>query len=177
MTPTPFANLKALPNTDTHNCFACSPVNASGLQMKFFTDDKHVYAKVTIPGHMGGWNRIAHGGILSTILDETMGWAGIYLLEQLTLTKTMTIDFVKAVMVGEELRCQAWVEERTGKREAIIKAALYNADDEVCAESNGIFTMLSLALARRMKLTDAVFEKTFFDPLMACKHQADATAR
>ena len=81
---------------------------------------------------------------------------------------------IKAVMVGEELRCQAWVQERTGKREAIIKAALYNADDEICAESNGIFTMLSLALARRIKMTDAAFEKTFYDPIMACKRQAGA---
>ena len=173
----PWEELIELPNTDAHKCFACSPVNDSGLQMKFFTDNKCIHAKVVVPRHMGGWNRIAHGGILSTILDETMGWAGIYLLEQLTLTKTMTIDFVKAVTVGEELRCQAGVQERTGKREAIIKAALYNANDEICAESRGIFTMLSLDLARRIKITDAAFEKTFFDPLMACKHQAGVTAR
>ena len=145
--------------------------------MKFFTDDTRVYAKVIIPGHMGGWHRIAHGGIVATILDETMGWAGIYLLEQLTLTKTMTVDFVKAVMVGEELRSEAWVQQRTGKREAVIKAAIFNADNEICAESNSIFTMLTLALARRIKLTDAAFEKYFFDPLMECKHLAGNTAK
>ena len=165
----PFKELKELPNTDTHNCFACSPVNASGLQMKFYTDDKRVYAKVIVPRHMGGWNRIAHGGIVATILDETMGWAGIYLLEQLTLTKTMTIDFVKAVMVGEELRCEAWVQERTGKREAIIHAVIYNAGQEICAQSKSTFTMLTLALARRIKLTDEAFEKSFFIPLMESK--------
>ena len=167
----PFKELKELPNTDTHNCFACSPVNSSGLRMKFYTDDKRVYSKVIVPGHMGGWNRIAHGGVVATILDETMGWAGIYLLEQLTLTKTMTIDFVKAIMVGEELRCKAWVQERTGKREAIIHAAIYNADKEICAQSKSTFTMLTLALARRIKLTDAAFEKSFFNPLMETKQQ------
>ncbi len=172
-----YEGLIKLPNTDTHNCFACSPVNSSGLQMIFFSDNNRVYAKVVVPTHMGGWNRIAHGGIIATILDETMGWAGIYLLEQLTLTKTMTIDFAKAVMVGEELRCEAWVQERTGKREAIIKAAIYDTDNEICAESKGIFTMLSLALARRIKLTDAAFEKSFFDPLIKCKHQAGATVQ
>ncbi|MEN8244480.1 MAG: PaaI family thioesterase [Thermodesulfobacteriota bacterium] len=169
MPETPWEALIELPNTDAHNCFACSPANASGLQMKFFTDNERIYARVVVPRHMGGWNRIAHGGILSTILDETMGWAGIYLLEQLTLTKTMTIDFVKAVMVGEELRCQAWVQERTGKREAIIKAALYNADDEICAESNGIFTMLTLALAKRIGMINDEFETSFFNPLMKSK--------
>lgn len=174
MTATPFTDLKQLPNTDTHNCFACSPANASGLQMTFFTDDERIHAKVMVPAHMGGWNRIAHGGIVSTILDEAMGWAGIYLLEQLTLTKTMTIDFAKAVMVSEELRCEAWVQERIGKREAVIQAVLYNADNEICAESRGVFTMLTLALARRMKLTDAAFEQTFFKPLMACKQTAGA---
>ena len=171
-----YEGLKELPNTDTHNCFACSPVNASGLQMKFFTDDKRVFSKVTIPRHMGGWNRIAHGGIVATILDETMGWAGIYLLEQLTLTKTMTIDFAKAVLVGEELRSEAWVQERVGKREAIIKAAIYNANNEICAESKSIFTMLTLALARRIHLTDAEFETSFFNPLMKFKHQTSTTA-
>ena len=117
-------------------------------------------------------HRIVHGGILATILDETMGWAGIYLLEQLTLTKTMTVDFVQAVTVGEELRAEAWVQERKGKREALIKATIFNADHEICAESQGIFTMLTLALARRMKLTDAAFEKYFFDPLMECKSKS-----
>jgi len=164
-----FKELKELPNTDTHNCFACSPVNSSGLQMKFYTNDKRVFAKVAVPGHMGGWNRIAHGGVLATILDETMGWAGIYLLEQLTLTKTMTIDFFQAVMVGEELRCEAWVQKRTGKREAIIHAAIYNAHKDICARSKGTFTMLTLALARRIKLTDEAFEKSFFIPLMESK--------
>lgn len=172
MTLTPFTDLKELPNTESHNCFACSPSNASGLRMKFFTDSTRVYAKAVVPVHMGGWNRIAHGGIVATILDETMGWAGIYLLEQLTLTKTMTIDFAKAVMVGEELRCEAWVQERTGKREAIIHAVLYDAAHEICAQSQGVFTMLALALARRIKLTDAAFEKTFFEPLMACKRKS-----
>jgi uncharacterized protein (TIGR00369 family) len=167
----PYEELKELPNTDTHNCFACSPVNAAGLQMKFFTDDNRIYAKVTVPRHMGGWNRIAHGGIVATILDETMGWAGIYLLEQLTLTKTMTIDFAKAVVVGEELRSEAWVQERIGKREAVIHAAIYNTDNEICAESRSVFTMLSPALAKRIGLLNDEFEASFFNPLMKSKRQ------
>jgi len=161
--------LKELPNTDTHNCFACSPGNASGLQMTFYTDEERVYSWVTIPDHMGGWNKIAHGGILSAILDETMGWAGIYLLEQLTLTKTMTIDFIKAAVVGEQLRVEGSVQERIGKREAKITATLYNSKDQICAESRGVFTLLSLALAKRIGMMNDVFEKSFYQPLMNCK--------
>lgn len=170
MTQPSFSNMKKLPNTDTHNCFACSQVNAAGLQMTFYTDDIRVYSQVTVPAHMGGWHRIAHGGVVSTILDETMGWAGIYLLEQLTLTKTMTVNFDKAVMVGEPLRVEGWVKERTGKREAILQAAITNPAGETCATSEGVFTMLSVPLAKRIGLMNDLFEATFFEPLIRSKH-------
>ena len=137
--------------------------------MKFYTDEDRVYSWITIPDHMGGWNNIAHGGILSAILDETMGWTGIYILEQLTLTKTMTIDFVKAVIVGEQLRVEGSVQERIGKREAIINATLYNSGGDICARSNSVFTLLTLALAKRIGIINDVFEKTFYDPIIAVK--------
>jgi len=164
-----YKNLKKLHNADTHNCFACSPSNPSGLHMKFYTDEQRVYSWVTIPDHMGGWNNIAHGGILSAILDEIMGWAGMYLLEQLTLTKSMTIDFVKAAIVGEKLRVEGWVQERIGKREAILNATIYNTGNEICAESEGIFTLVSLSLAKRIGIIQDEFEKTFFEPLIRSK--------
>ena len=63
---------KRLPNTETHNCFGCSPINPSGLQMKFFTDDKTVFARVTVPDHLCGWNNVIHGGVLTTMLDESI---------------------------------------------------------------------------------------------------------
>ena len=68
---------KRLPNNETHNCFGCSPVNPSGLQMNFFADDSSVYSEVTVPKHLCGWNNLIHGGVLSTILDEIMSWAAI----------------------------------------------------------------------------------------------------
>ena len=161
--------LKKLLNTDTHNCFACGPANSSGLQMPFFTDDKRVYSWITVPKHMGGWNNIAHGGIVSAILDEIMGWAGIYLLEQITLTKTMTIDFIKAVIVGEQLRVEGWVRERVAKREARLSSIMYNTSDEICAKAEGIFTLMSPALAKRIGVMNDDLIKAFFEPLIRSK--------
>ena len=161
--------LKKLFNADTHNCFACSPANPSGLRMTFFTNDKRIYSWVTVPEHMGGWNNIAHGGIVSAILDEIMGWAGIYLLEQITLTKTMTVDFVKAVNVGEQLRVEGWVQEKIAKREAKLGSIMYNPSGEICAKSEGIFTLMSPALAKRIGVMDDDLIKTFFEPLIRSK--------
>ena len=90
---------KHLPNRETHNCFGCSPINASGLQMKFSTDESTVFSRLTVPDHLCGWDRLVHGGVISTILDEIMSWTGIYMLKQITMTKSMTVDFIKPVQV------------------------------------------------------------------------------
>ena len=82
MTPLP-ENLKELPSGRNHNCFGCSPINPSGLRMRFFTDGKAVYSRLQVPAHLCGWSNIVHGGVLTTILDEIMSWAAIRLLQRM----------------------------------------------------------------------------------------------
>ncbi len=36
---------------------------------------------------MAGWDRTVHGGIVSTVLDEIMGWGVIYLCKIFNLPK------------------------------------------------------------------------------------------
>jgi uncharacterized protein (TIGR00369 family) len=158
--------LKELHNSDTHNCFACSPSNKLGLQMKLFTDEEAVYSWTSVPDHMGGWQNIIHGGIVSTILDEIMGWAGLYLLKKVTLTNSMTVDFIKAVHVGERLRAEGRVIDFNGKRKASVVGFLYNEKNELCAKSKGDFTALSPKLAKRMGMMTDDHIKDFFEPLI-----------
>ena len=108
--------LKPLPNTDTHNCFACSPINHSGLHMEFFTNDRSVFSWITVPDHLCGWNNLVHGGVLSTILDEIMSWAAIYLLKRVTMTKSMTVDFLKPVYIDHELKAAGVAHAAHGRR-------------------------------------------------------------
>ena len=91
-------DFRQLASSASHNCFACSPVNEAGLQMKFFTNKKTVFSRVTIPSHLCGWNNVAHGGVVSTILDEIMSWAAMYLLKRIVLTESMTVEFIKPVI-------------------------------------------------------------------------------
>jgi acyl-coenzyme A thioesterase PaaI-like protein len=148
------ASFKSLPTSASHNCFACSPKNAAGLQMQFFTDEKTVFSRVTIPPHLCGWNNVAHGGVISTILDETMGWATMYLLNCISLTQTLTVDFKKPVSIGTVMEVESKILELKGKREAIADAILRDADGEVCATSMGTFTTFSPAVAKRLRIAD-----------------------
>jgi uncharacterized protein (TIGR00369 family) len=141
---------RRLPNRETHNCFGCSPINPSGLQMKFYTQDSSVFSRLTVPDHLCGWDRLVHGGVISTILDEVMSWTGIYLLKQITMTKSMTVDFIKPVYINSELKAEGLVLEKTGKHEALLEGRLYNQEGTLCARSRATFVIFSPAVAKRL---------------------------
>jgi uncharacterized protein (TIGR00369 family) len=141
---------RRLPNRETHNCFGCSPINPSGLQMKFYTRDSSVFSRLTVPDHLCGWDRLVHGGVISTILDEVMSWTGIYMLKHITMTKSMTVEFIKPVYINSELKAEGLVLEKTGKHEALLEGRLYNQEDTLCARSRATFVIFSPAVAKRL---------------------------
>ncbi len=150
-----------LPNSETHNCFGCSPINPSGLQMTFYANDLRVFSEVTVPQHLCGWNNLIHGGVLSTILDEIMSWSAIYLLKRITLTKSMTIDFLKPVYIDQTLMAEGKVLEVTGKHEAMMEGRLSNRDGTICTRSTANFAIFSPAVAKRLGIADQEHLKWF----------------
>ena len=59
-------------------CFACGKENPIGLKLKVKWDGKTARAEFTPNEYHQGWWGIVHGGILSTLLDEAMGYAALY---------------------------------------------------------------------------------------------------
>ena len=157
--------LKQLPNRGDHKCFGCGPGNPIGLQMKFFSDDKSVFSWLKVPNHLMGWDNLVHGGILSTILDEIMSWSAIYLLKKLILTKSMTVDFIKPVFEGMELKVEGNVFEKRSDKEAVMRGRIYNAEGVLCAKSKGIFALLEPKVAKRLNLMSADALKDF-EPIL-----------
>ena len=146
--------LKPLPNNRDHNCFGCSPTNPSGLQMSFLAGDSSVTSYVTVPEHLCGWNNLVHGGVLSTILDEIMSWATIHLLRQIPMTKSISVDFIKPVYVGNPLKVEGRVLKNINRREVLMEGKILSSDDVCCAQATGTFAIFSPAVAKRLKITD-----------------------
>ncbi len=88
-----------------HNCFACGQLNAHGLRLALHFEHRRCWTELVIPERFEGWEGLAHGGILSTILDEVMAWA---LVEQDSwgVTARMTVDFRRPVAVGTAIRAE-----------------------------------------------------------------------
>jgi len=55
-------------------CFACGEKNPHGLKMKFQVDPEKqtIQTEFTVEPIYQGWDGVVHGGIISTLLDETM---------------------------------------------------------------------------------------------------------
>src|SRR5437588_12961878 len=57
------------------HCFGCGPLNPDGLQLKFEPGPDGSVALYTVPPRFQSWAGMAHGGIVSLMLDEAVGWA------------------------------------------------------------------------------------------------------
>ena len=152
-----------LPNSTDHYCFGCSPVNPSGLQMKFSANNDTVFSRITIPDHLCGWSNIAHGGVITTILDEIMSWAALHFLKRITMTKSMNIEFIKPVYIRNSLNAEGKVFKQTGKHDAVMKGILYNEKGDACAKSTANFAVFSPKVAKRFGIADDTSLKFFED--------------
>jgi uncharacterized protein (TIGR00369 family) len=85
-------------NDDQH-CFVCGKKNLAGLKIEFRENplSKEVEAAVVFPAHLQGWQDTVHGGLLATVLDETMikAAAGIK-----CVTAEITVKYKKPAFTG-----------------------------------------------------------------------------
>jgi len=154
--------LTPLKPNDVVACCGCGVHNPYGLKMTFFTDGTGVYSELTVPKHLGGWNNLVHGGVLSTICDEIMGWTAMYRLQKMALTKTMTVNFRKAVFIDDTLRTEGRVVEITDTNEAVVEGSIRNGKGEICVTSRGVFALLDAKTGIRMGILDEVDATRFF---------------
>ena len=144
-----------LSNSDRHNCFGCSPRNSSGLKMKFYVNKEVdlVVSWLSLPDQFCGWGNIAHGGIISTMLDEAMGWGGLIILQRLVLTKSISVDFKSPVLTGTEIRVEGGIEKIISDREAVLCGSIYS-NENLCARSTSLVSLFTLEYVRKMGVLD-----------------------
>jgi acyl-coenzyme A thioesterase PaaI-like protein len=147
---------RLLPNSDRHNCFGCSPKNPCGLKMEFYVnqDSSVVASWLSAPDHVSGWGNIVHGGIVSTILDEAMGWAALVILRKLVLSKSLSVEFKKPMFLNTETRVEGSVLESKNDREAIMQATIYDGNNEVCARSTSEVSLFTIDHIRKLGVVD-----------------------
>jgi acyl-coenzyme A thioesterase PaaI-like protein len=138
-------------------CFLCGDENPCGAQTRFFVEGDTVRTRLTLPQHLNGYKSIAHGGVLSGLLDETMGWAATVFSRHhlFFVTGELTIKYLLPVPVGEEIEIVALLLKDAGRIAYCQGELIY--DGQECLRAKGKF------LPMNEESTSAVISYLKFD--------------
>jgi acyl-coenzyme A thioesterase PaaI-like protein len=118
-------------------CFVCGVDNPIGLHLEFWMDDDQVWTEFTPGPQHQGWPGVLHGGIMATLMDETMGRAA-FLKKLWMVTSKMELTYRKPVPLGQTLKISARIVELRGSR-MIAAGQLMLADGTVAVEASGLY--------------------------------------
>jgi uncharacterized protein (TIGR00369 family) len=121
-------------NDDDH-CFVCGSRNPAGLGLAFRPNGPEVETTVTFPAHLQGWRDTVHGGLLATVLDETMIKAAA-LQGIKCVTGEITVKYRSPAATGVPYRASGRVLQARG-RLVTAESALADSSGQVCARATG----------------------------------------
>ena len=113
-------------------CFGCGENNPCGLKLKFEWDGKVAKAEFTPTELHQGWAGIIHGGIITTVLDEAMGYVAYY--EGIKcVTSSMQTRFKRPLSIDEPITVTASL-TRNARRYVETEAKITLMDSTLVAE-------------------------------------------
>jgi acyl-coenzyme A thioesterase PaaI-like protein len=132
-------------------CFVCGRENPVGLHVHFFADEQNrVHAEFTPRAEHQGFPSVMHGGLISTLLDETIGRTAVA-NDFWCVTAELTVRYKKPVPIGEPLRLLGEIvnqDARTLKGRAEIRSV---RDNTLLAEAEGVYIRISDERRRAME--------------------------
>ncbi|CDE94021.1 MULTISPECIES: PaaI family thioesterase [Acidaminococcus] len=117
-------------------CFGCGKDNPMGLHLHFRTDENGCYTSfVPQPVHQSYDGRM-HGGLISTLLDETMGNYPYMYEHKVAYTARLEVRFRQPVRIGERIHVITKVKRRKGQL-LEMTGQVIREDGTVAAEADG----------------------------------------
>lgn len=124
-------------------CFGCGTSNPIGLNLSFYCIGDAVRSDVTLGEFHEGWGNMAHGGIISTLLDETMSWAVMYFRRVLFVTRKMEIKYIRPVSVGRPLCVSARIAAEGRGPLILVKGEVRDSGGGLLVRGTGEFASLA----------------------------------
>jgi uncharacterized protein (TIGR00369 family) len=128
-------------------CFGCGPENDSGLGLAFKQEGGGVVCRTAIAENFVGYEGFVHGGIVSTLLDEAMGWAVFEALGRYGVTRKLAVEFRRPVMASTELTVSARIIEQEGTTVG-TEAAIKDSRGRILASGSAEWVLVRTARSR-----------------------------
>jgi acyl-coenzyme A thioesterase PaaI-like protein len=130
-----------------HWCFACGRANPYGLKLDFELSPGRAETTFTGQRQHQGYDGALHGGIVTALLDEAMGWAifqeGIW-----GVTTRLNLVFRRPALVDEELRIVGRVARDRGRAFELRGEIRRVQDGSLVASAEAIYVRMSEARRR-----------------------------
>ncbi len=145
--PTPYDHINqdtAEKQFNSHMCFVCGLDNPSGLHAHFYQVDDNTCVGRFLPdeSHQGYPGRV-HGGIISAMLDETLGRAVWGDAKTWGVTAELHVRYKAPVPLGEVLTVVGRITFEK-RRYFEAKGELITTDGTVAVKAEGKFVKLEL---------------------------------
>jgi len=133
-----------------YNCFGCAPNNPYGLHMEFYEDGDYIVSTWHPEKNYQGWVDTMHGGVLSTLIDETCGWVVTRKKQTSGFTANLSVKFRKAVSTNEPaLTIRANIVKQM-RNLLFIHAEITNSQGELCTEGEATYFLMDQEKAKEM---------------------------
>ena len=129
-------------------CYACGNANDYGLHMEFRREGDRTICDYEPRAFQQGYPGRMHGGVVSALIDEAMGWA-VYHAREWGATARLNIRYRKPVPLDDRLHVEAWITRNRG-RLMELRAEVRDASGELLAEGDGTFMKLDASMANEM---------------------------
>lgn len=122
---------------DSSMCFVCGRDNPIGLHLTFYIEGQQVKTTFTPGPEHQGWPGVLHGGIASTILDETVGRT-CFLVDMWAVTGSFKLRYRKPIPIGQPLTAVAEI-VRARSHALQARGEIRLADGSVAIEAEGTY--------------------------------------
>ena len=133
-----------------HRCFACGELNEHGLHLDLHVDPSGAWTELALEPQFQGWEAVAHGGILCTLLDEVMAWSVIG-RGTWGVTVRLNATFRKPLPTGRRVRAEGRVLELNRRASRTEGKVFDPITGDVFATAEGSFMALPESEIGRLK--------------------------
>lgn len=123
-------------------CLGCGQDNPHGHHLIARREGSTaVFAEHVFDNRHVGAPGVAHGGAVATVVDDLYGFA-LYLVNELAVTRSLTVEYLRPVVLGTTYQLRAQVERREG-RKLYLSAALTDDRGALTVRSEALFIVVS----------------------------------
>ena len=129
-------------------CFGCGPDHPAGFHLAFTMVGEDVVARFTPGDHHQGPLGLMHGGLITTVADETAAWVVLATMGKFGFTTHFAARLSRPVKVGVEAESRGTLHKRTSR--TVHSRVVISQEGQPCFTGDFTFVLLDQAAAEKL---------------------------